>query len=97
MCTSLWTDVKQIITGRRHEGINLHFLMQGISTSECEWLMPPGKPSSRLNQSEGEMLKRRELLEEFIFWYFEQFLLPLLRVRFISPCCPVEKGFLIIL
>jgi telomerase reverse transcriptase len=27
-----------------------------------------------------DSLKRRELLEEFIFWYFDSFVLPLLRV-----------------
>ena len=27
------------------------------------------------------MRKRRELLEEFVFWYFDGFLVPLLKVR----------------
>ena len=72
--------VKQLLSGRRHESITLHSVMQGISTSECDWLLPSTKPSQRRNQSEAEMLMQRQLLQEFIFWYFDQFLLPLLKV-----------------
>ena len=76
-------DAKQLISGRRHECMNLHNTIQGFSTSECDWLLPRGKRGSvhHLNQSMAEMKKRRELLEEFLFWYFDQFLIPLLRVR----------------
>lgn len=31
--------------------------------------------------SVSDALKRRELLEEFLFWYFDSFLIPLLKVR----------------
>lgn len=80
----MFLDVKQFICCRRNEVITLHSVMQGISANECEWLLPPSRPSHSLNQSEAEMMKRRELLQEFIFWYFDQFLLPLLRVSDVS-------------
>lgn len=71
-----------MIMGRRHESLTLHTIMQGMSTSECEWLLPPQKAKQRhLCQSEAEMLKRKELLQEFLFWYFDQFVLQLLKVR----------------
>ncbi|THH05865.1 hypothetical protein EW145_g4492 [Phellinidium pouzarii] len=76
--------VKQLISSRRYESITLHNIIQGVSTSECDWLLPPekSKPVRHLNQSMAEMLKRRELLEEFLYWYFDQFLVPLLRTTF---------------
>ena len=71
-----------MITGRRHETLTLHTIMQGMSTSECEWLLPPNNPKrTHDHQSEAEMKKRRELLQEFLFWYFDGFLVPLLKVR----------------
>jgi telomerase reverse transcriptase len=69
--------VKEIIYARRFETITLHRILQGFSTSECDWLMPPG-PQLRVSVSDA--LKRRELLEEFLFWYFDGFILPLLKV-----------------
>ncbi|KAI5122895.1 hypothetical protein M0805_007573 [Coniferiporia weirii] len=76
--------VKQLISGRRYEGMTLHNVIQGVSTSECDWLLPHGRPNpnQQLNQSMAEMLKKRELLEEFLFWYFDSFLIPLLRTTF---------------
>ena len=38
----------------------------------------PYKAQSRVSVTDA--LKRRELLEEFIFWYFDTFLIPLLKV-----------------
>jgi telomerase reverse transcriptase len=44
--------------------------------------MPPGEGIRKQTRvSVTDSLKRRELIEEFIFWYFDSFLLPLLRVR----------------
>lgn len=60
--------------------MTLHNILQGVSTSECEWLLPPRKARQQFGHSVPESRKRRELLEEFLFWYFDQFLLPLLKV-----------------
>lgn len=74
--------MKKFVELRRYETFTLHQLLQGFSTSACEWLMPSGKKA----QAQGRVcvsdaLKRRELLEEFMFWYFDGFLMPLLKVR----------------
>lgn len=67
---------------RRFETFTLHYLLQGFSTSACEWLMPSGKKVNTQGRvSVSDALKRRELLEEFMFWYFDGFLLQLLKVR----------------
>jgi len=63
--------------------MTLHHILQGFSTSDCDWLMPPGQATQRQSRvSVTDALKRRELLEEFIFWYFTSFLLQLLKVFF---------------
>jgi telomerase reverse transcriptase len=74
-------DVKTFISCRRYETLTLHHILQGFSTSDCDWLMPPGQAAQQQSRvSVTDALKRRELLEEFIFWYFTSFLLPLLKV-----------------
>jgi hypothetical protein len=75
------TDVKEFITGGRYETLSLHHVLQGFSTAECDWLIPPG--AAALHQprvSVTDSLKRRELLEEFMFWYFDSFVIPLIKV-----------------
>ena len=44
---------------------------------ECDWLAPD---SAQPRVALTDALKRRELLEDFLFWYFDSFLIPLLRV-----------------
>lgn len=75
-------EIRNFIALRKYETLSLHALMQGFRTSDCEWLMPdtPGaRKQARVSVSDS--LKRAELLQEFIFWYFDGFLLPLLKVR----------------
>lgn len=58
----------------------MHHILQGFSTSECDWLMPPGTAARNQRRvSVTDALKRRELLEEFIFWYFDSFVSSLLK------------------
>ncbi|KAG5646942.1 hypothetical protein DXG03_001665 [Asterophora parasitica] len=57
--------------------------MQGFSTSACDWLIPPGAPALQQSRvSVSDALKRRELLEEFVFWYFDSFVSSLLKTNF---------------
>ncbi|KAF7374776.1 Telomerase reverse transcriptase [Mycena sanguinolenta] len=74
--------VKTFITCRRYESLSLHHIVQGFSTSDCEWLMPPGTGARQMRVPVSDALKRRELLEDFLFWYFDSFLLPLLKTTF---------------
>lgn len=82
--TTFNADVKNFITCRRYESLSLHHIVQGFSTSACEWLMPPGSGECQTRVTVSDALKRRELLEDFLFWYFDSFLLPLLKVCFHS-------------
>ena len=71
-----------MLTGRRYETFTVHSVVQNFRTSDCDWLMPhaPGlRTQTRVSLTDS--LKRRELLEEFLFWYFDSFLIPLLKVR----------------
>ena len=76
-------DVKTLITARRFETLTVHQLVQNFSTSECEWLAGPHSTEQK-RVSVSDAIKRRELLEEFLFWYFDGFLIPLIRVS-LSP------------
>jgi telomerase reverse transcriptase len=80
--TKLWVlDVNAFIKCRRFETLSLHHILQGFSTSKCTWLMPSGKAfHGQTRVSVSDALKRRELLEEFIFWYFDSFVSSLLKV-----------------
>jgi len=42
-----------------------------------------------------DSLKRREIFEEFVFWYFNSFLLPLLSVGFLFSAASGTKGFVV--
>jgi hypothetical protein len=78
-------DVREFIQLRRFENLSLHHVLQDIKVSKCEWLGPPradGKSKKHINVTDS--LKRREIFEEFVFWYFNSFLLPLLSVSFLS-------------
>ncbi|RXW18136.1 hypothetical protein EST38_g7715 [Candolleomyces aberdarensis] len=81
--TLVMRNVRKFIEARRFESFSIHFLLQGFSTADCEWLMPPGeKAKAQGRVCVSDSLKRRELLEEFMFWYFDGFLMPLLKTTF---------------
>ncbi|KAK7463508.1 Telomerase reverse transcriptase [Stygiomarasmius scandens] len=67
---------------RKHESPSLHNFLQGFSTSACEWLMPPGEGTGQYRVTVSDQLKRRDLLEDFIYWFFDSFVGPLLRTSF---------------
>ena len=75
------TDIREYIELRRFEFLSLHHVLQDIRISGCKWLEPEhidDKPKKHTNVTDS--LKRREIFEEFVFWYFNSFLLPLLSV-----------------
>jgi hypothetical protein len=83
-------DVKRFVTARRFEAPSLHGVLQGLRVSDCVWLAPgPADDNKKGRQAAkgarphappSDMRKRRELLEELVFWYFDSFVLPLLKV-----------------
>ena len=70
--------VKDFISYRRYETMSLHSIMQGLSTTTCRWTVYGTAQTAHIPLSDS--IKRRELLEEFIVWYFGSFVVPLLRV-----------------
>jgi hypothetical protein len=60
--------------------MSLHGIMQGLSIKGCKWTT-----SSNASSPASDSLKRRELLEEFIIWYFGSFVAPLLRASLNTP------------
>lgn len=82
MMFKLYVDIKKFIFCRRYETLSLHHVLQRFSSSDCEWLMPPGDGHEQKRVSLSDASKRRELLEDFLFWFFDSFLISLLRVRF---------------
>ena len=57
--------------------MSLHVIMQGLSTTSCKWTASGSASTAHIPASDS--IKRRELLEEFILWYFGSFAVPLLR------------------
>ena len=75
-------DIKTMVFSRRHEHFTLHEAMQGFCISDCdEWLDSRSKAALNQRHSVSDTLKRQELVEEFLFWAFDGFVIPLIRVR----------------
>ena len=70
--------LNNFISYRRYETMSLPEIMRGLSTSTCKWNALSTASTTHIPVSDN--LKRRELLEEFIVWYFGSFVSPLLRV-----------------
>jgi hypothetical protein len=80
--TNAFADVKQFIRCTRYETLTLHTILQNFSTSACDWLASASVGAQQQHRvSVSDALKRREMLEDFLFWYFDSFVLPLLKVR----------------
>jgi hypothetical protein len=84
-------DIKSIITRRRFETLTLHQLVQKLRIADCEWL---GETADR-RVCQTDSMKRTELLREFIYWFFDSFVMPLIKVSNISfedPCTSEPTG-----
>ena len=76
-------DVETFIFAGCYETMTLHYIFQGLSMMACNWITPPGEGfKSHTRVSITNSLKRHEVLEEFIIWYFNSFLIPLLKTTF---------------
>jgi telomerase reverse transcriptase len=70
-------EIVTFIKARRYETLSLHQLMQGLKVDDCAWLAA-GARGSKI--SVNEALKRRDLVHELVYWFFDGFLVPLLKV-----------------
>lgn len=78
------TDIRRFISLRRHETLSLHDVMQGFRTHDCDsWLgtLPQGNVSRGPGSSDH--LKRRDLVEEFLYWFFDSYVISLIKVGII--------------
>ncbi|KAG8948061.1 hypothetical protein FRC04_010103 [Tulasnella sp. 424] len=50
--------------------------------ADCDWLIPDSPNAQARRPSVSDDLKKRELLNEFIYWFFDSFVLPLLKNTF---------------
>jgi hypothetical protein len=73
-------DVRLFIRARRFESMTLHQFLQGFSTSECDWLLPNSTKGKTQRPTAEESRKRRELLEEWLYYLVDGFLVSLLKV-----------------
>ncbi|SCV70113.1 BQ2448_1507 [Microbotryum intermedium] len=77
--------VGEFLRLRRFETMSLHTLLQGFCVADCEWLLPLSstRPRNRFQRAPSvEMAKRRELLMEFLYWFFDGFIVDLVRTAF---------------
>ncbi|CAB4384162.1 unnamed protein product [Rhizophagus irregularis] len=77
--TLIYKMVGIFIERRRFEVLSLHEVLYGFKVNECKWLVPPGDKKSC---NSLERMKRVEVLHEFIWWVFECFVIPLLKLNF---------------
>ncbi|CAI2170991.1 20378_t:CDS:10 [Funneliformis geosporum] len=77
--TVIYKMVKVFIERRRFDALSMHEVLQGFKIKECQWLVPPGSGNSC---NSVEALKRSEILYEFVWWTFECFVIPLLKLNF---------------
>ncbi|GAA5826431.1 hypothetical protein JCM11251_002363 [Rhodosporidiobolus azoricus] len=81
----LKSHTSSFIRLRRFESTSVHALLQGFSILDCAWLAPPTTShSSQKGQRPNalDMQKRRELLSDFLYWFFDSFVIDLIRTAF---------------
>ncbi|KAG8870325.1 hypothetical protein FRB97_009861 [Tulasnella sp. 331] len=74
--------IASFISYRRLEVPTLHTVLQGLCLHDFDWLMPEGVRAQGQRSTASDDMKRRELLHEFIYWFFDSFLVPLLKTTF---------------
>lgn len=79
--SNIGLDIETIVTQRRFETLTLHNLLQNLCIADCEWL---GNSADR-RVCQSDALKREELFREFIYWFFDSFLIPLIKVSTLVP------------
>ncbi|KAI5453708.1 Telomerase reverse transcriptase [Naganishia albida] len=72
--------IRKIVLGKRYETFSMHHMLQGIASDKISWLSSSREDPSRLNASEH--VKRRQLVDELAFWFYDGFLIPLIRNAF---------------
>ncbi|BGP25246.1 Telomerase reverse transcriptase [Rhodotorula toruloides] len=74
--------ISSFLALRRHETTSLHALLQGMVVLDCDWLAPASSASRSQRPTAADMQKRQELLGEFMYWFFDSFVIDLVRTAF---------------
>lgn len=62
----------------------MHTLVQKFCIADCDWLQPASASKERNRKqkpNQVEIEKRRELLQEFLYWFIDGFVMDLAKVR----------------
>ncbi|KAF9692635.1 hypothetical protein EKO04_009418 [Ascochyta lentis] len=73
--------IDQFVNLRKFETLTLHQVTQELQITSLAWLRLPGQDeTTKLARSDFE--KRKEIFQEFVYWVFDSFLIPLIRSNF---------------
>ncbi|KAJ4338970.1 Telomerase reverse transcriptase [Ascochyta clinopodiicola] len=73
--------IDQFVSLRKFETLTLHQVTQKLQITSLAWLHLPGQDeTAKLARSDFE--KRKEIFQEFVYWIFDSFLIPLIRSNF---------------
>lgn len=75
------TGIRQIINLRRFETLTMHDLLQDFSICDCDWLIPANKRAQAQRVTPTDDMKRREILHEWVWWFYVGFVASILKVR----------------
>jgi telomerase reverse transcriptase len=89
-------DIRRLVQARRYETLSLHEVLQGFKVRDCDlWLGAASERAGQQRSSVSDSIKCRELLEEFIYWFFESFVLSLIKVSTFQNFpihCRIHRG-----
>ncbi|CCA72867.1 related to telomerase reverse transcriptase [Serendipita indica DSM 11827] len=74
--------IAEFIDLRRHESLTLHSVAQNVKVLDFAWAFPEHNGNKVSKRPPSDANKARELVDEFLYWYFDSFLLPLLKTTF---------------
>lgn len=80
------SHISALLRLRRYETLSVHALLQNFCVADCDWLRAPSAGYTQNSQQRAnavEMDKRRELLQEFLFWFVDGWLMDLLKTTFV--------------
>ena len=74
-------NVDAFVKARRFESYTLENMMHGLKIQHIAWLCPPNLKQDQ-KMAQPDFVKRRELLQELVYYIFDSFLIPLIRSNF---------------
>lgn len=85
-------QIANFVSCRRYESVTLHTISQNLRFLDFDWALANMKGDKTTHRSLSDIAKGRELVEEFLYWYFDSFLMPLLKTTFYCTESAVAKN-----